>query len=194
MTRIEQLVSRIRELKPEPLETSIAAGKEVSDALCDSYGYSVKQEIGGKANGPGVYWFETNGTLLQYPFDVSKVYYVGKAEHLVSRLVSKIKADVDDGNKKFRSVAPSVFNYTYFNYIKAYGAKIWSVSLGKLISERTDLREIESLLFIAFLCKAGNYPFANKQGANPEIANRILASEADLAAVKSLYTYLNQKG
>lgn len=105
----------------------------------------------------GLYFIFTQRTLIQYPFDKSKLLYIGMSEKKTNSIGSRLTGHFGGVSKNvglvnYRKVEPLLFTYFNFDILKAN----WDFRI----------EDLESYFILSFVEHYGVYPICNnKTGA-----------------------------
>jgi hypothetical protein len=105
----------------------------------------------------GLYFIFTQKTFIQYPFDKSKLLYIGMSEKKTNSIGSRLVGHFEGKSKNvglvnYRKKAPLFFTYLNFEILKAN----WDFRI----------EDLESYFILSFVEHYGVYPICNnKTGA-----------------------------
>lgn len=105
----------------------------------------------------GLYFIFTQSTYIQYPFDISKLLYIGMSEKRTNSIGSRLIGHFEGKSKNiglvnYRKIEPLLFTYINFEILKAN----WDFRI----------EELESHFILSFVDNYGVYPICNnKTGA-----------------------------
>jgi hypothetical protein len=105
----------------------------------------------------GLYFIFTQDTFIQYPFDKSKLLYIGMSEKKTNSIGSRLIGHFEGKSKNvglvnYRMKAPLLFTYLNFDILKAN----WEFRI----------EDLESYFILSFVEHYGVYPICNnKTGA-----------------------------
>jgi len=105
----------------------------------------------------GLYFIFTQKTFIQYPFDKSKLLYIGMSERKTNSIGNRLSGHFEGKSKNvglvnYRKIEPLLFTYLNFDILKAnWGFRI---------------EDLESYFILRFVEHYGVYPICNnKTGA-----------------------------
>jgi hypothetical protein len=105
----------------------------------------------------GLYFIFTQNTFIQYPFEKSKLLYIGMSEKKTNSIGNRLNGHFDGKSKNvglvnYRKVEPLLFTYLNFDIIKSN----WNFRI----------EDLESYFILSFVEHFGVYPICNnKTGA-----------------------------
>ena len=105
----------------------------------------------------GLYFIFSQKTFIQYPFDKSKLLYIGMSERKTNSIGKRLVGHFEGKSKNvglvnYRKKAPLLFTYLNFDILKA----IWDFRI----------EDLESYFILSFVEHFGVYPICNnKTGA-----------------------------
>jgi len=105
----------------------------------------------------GLYFIFTKNTLIQYPFNKSRLLYIGMSEKKTNSIGSRLLGHFEGKSKNiglvnYRKIEPLLFTYLNFDILKAK----W----------RFSIEDLESYFILNFVGRYGVYPICNnKTGA-----------------------------
>ena len=114
----------------------------------------------------GLYFIFTQSIDIQYPFDKSKLLYIGMSEKKTNSIGSRLLGHFDGKSKNlgltnYRKVEPLLFTYINFEMLK----NIWQFRI----------EDLESYFILDFVKQYGVYPICNNKSGF-EIQNKTLTS------------------
>lgn len=112
----------------------------------------------------GLYFIFTTETYIQYPFDKSKLLYIGMSERKTNSIGSRLLGHYDGKSKNiglmnYRKITPLLFTYINFDILKAN----W----------KHKIEDLESYFILSFVDHYGVYPICNNK-TGYEVQNRDL--------------------
>lgn len=105
----------------------------------------------------GLYFIFTQNTFIQYPFDISKLLYIGMSEKKTNSIGNRLSGHFDGKSKNiglinYRKIEPLLFTYINFEVLKTN----WDFRI----------EDLESYFILSFVEHYGVYPICNnKTGA-----------------------------
>jgi hypothetical protein len=105
----------------------------------------------------GLYFIFTQKTFIQYPFDKSKLLYIGMSEKKTNSIGNRLSGHFEGKSKNvglvnYRKIEPLLFTYLNFNILRT----IWDFRI----------EDLESYFILSFVEHYGVYPICNnKTGA-----------------------------
>lgn len=105
----------------------------------------------------GLYFIFTQNTFIQYPFDISKLLYIGMSEKKTNSIGNRLSGHFDGKSKNigilnYRKIDPLLFTYLNFEVLKTN----WDFRI----------EDLESYFILSFVEHYGVYPICNnKTGA-----------------------------
>jgi hypothetical protein len=102
----------------------------------------------------GLYFIFTQKTFIQYPFDKSKLLYIGMSEKKTNSIGSRLGGHFGGMSKNvglsnYRKKAPLLFTYLNFDILKSnWGFRI---------------EDLESYFILSFVDRYGVYPICNNK-------------------------------
>ncbi len=105
----------------------------------------------------GLYFIFTQKTFIQYPFDKSKLLYIGMSERKTNSIGKRLIGHFEGKSKNvglvnYRKIEPLLFSYLNFDILKAN----WDFRI----------EDLESYFILSFVEHYGVYPICNnKTGA-----------------------------
>jgi hypothetical protein len=105
----------------------------------------------------GLYFIFTQKTFIQYPFDKSRLIYIGMSEKKTNSIGNRLSGHFEGKSKNiglvnYRKVGPLLFTYLNFDVLK----DSWDFRI----------EDLESYFILNFIEKFGVYPICNnKTGA-----------------------------
>jgi hypothetical protein len=105
----------------------------------------------------GLYFIFTQKTFIQYPFDKSKLLYIGMSERKTNSIGKRLNGHFEGKSKNvglvnYRKIEPLLFSYLNFEILKAN----WDFRI----------EDLESYFILSFVEHYGVYPICNnKTGA-----------------------------
>lgn len=114
----------------------------------------------------GLYFIFSQSIDIQYPFDKSKLLYIGMSERKTNSIGSRLLGHFEGKTKNvgltnYRKVEPLLFTYINFEMLK----NIWQFRI----------EDLESYFILNFLEHYGVYPICNNK-TGFEILNNILST------------------
>ncbi|MDR3048820.1 MAG: hypothetical protein LBV16_03135 [Elusimicrobiota bacterium] len=113
----------------------------------------------------GLYFIFSSNIQIQYPFDKSKLLYIGMSEKKTNSIGSRLIGHFEGKSKNiglgnYRKVEPLKFTYLNFDMLK----NIWNFSI----------EDLESYFILSFVKNFGIYPICNNK-TGFEILKNILS-------------------
>jgi len=114
----------------------------------------------------GLYFIFTQSIDIQYPFDVSKLLYIGMSERRTNSIGNRLINHFDGKSKNigltsYRQVEPLLFTYINFEMLR----RIWQFRI----------EDLESYFILDFVKQFGVYPICNNK-TGFEILNNTLTT------------------
>ena len=102
----------------------------------------------------GLYFIFSRSTDIQYPFDKSKLLYIGMSERKTNSIGSRLSSHFDGKSKNiglinYRKIEPLYFTYLNFEILE----NIW----------KYRVEDLESHFILNFVEKYGVYPICNNK-------------------------------
>jgi hypothetical protein len=102
----------------------------------------------------GLYFIFTSGTFIQYPFQKSRLLYIGMSEKKTNSIGSRLTGHFDGKSKNlglvnYRKVDPLYFTFINFEMLR----KFWN----------HRIEDLESYFILDFVEKYGVYPICNNK-------------------------------
>ena len=102
----------------------------------------------------GLYFIFTQTIEIQYPFDKSKLLYIGMSERKTNSIGSRLSGHFDGKSKNiglinYRKVEPLLFTYINFEMLK----NVWHLRI----------EDLESYFILDFVENFGVYPICNNK-------------------------------
>lgn len=114
----------------------------------------------------GLYFIFSQSTHIQYPFDKSRLLYIGMSERKTNSIGSRLMSHFDGKSKNvgltnYRKVEPLLFTYINFEMLQS----IWQFRI----------EDLESYFILNFVENYGVYPVCNNK-TGFEILNNVLST------------------
>ncbi|NGY37250.1 hypothetical protein FQU23_006945 [Flavobacterium sp. XN-5] len=114
----------------------------------------------------GLYFIFSQSIDIQYPFDKSKLLYIGMSERKTNSIASRLSGHFDGKSKNvgltnYRKVEPLLFTYINFEMLQ----NIWHFRI----------EDLESYFLLNFVERFGVYPICNNK-TGFEILNNTLST------------------
>ena len=102
----------------------------------------------------GLYFIFSQSIDIQYPFDKSKLLYIGMSERKTNSIASRLSGHFDGKSKNigltnYRKIEPLLFTYINFEMLRS----IWEFRI----------EDLESYFLLDFVDKYGVYPICNNK-------------------------------
>jgi hypothetical protein len=102
----------------------------------------------------GLYFIFSQSIDIQYPFEKSKLLYIGMSERKTNSIASRLSGHFDGKSKNvgltnYRKVEPLLFTYINFEMLRS----IWEFKI----------EDLESYFLLDFVDKYGVYPICNNK-------------------------------
>lgn len=115
----------------------------------------------------GLYFIFTKSIDINYPFDVSKLLYIGMSEKKTNSIGSRLIGHYDGKSKNvglssYRKVEPLLFTYINFEMLRS----IWDFKV----------EDLESYFLLDFVDKYGVYPICNNKTGHEILKNELITS------------------
>ncbi|MEI6866576.1 hypothetical protein [Flavicella sp.] len=112
----------------------------------------------------GLYFIFTQSIDIQYPFDKSKLLYIGMSERKTNSIGSRLLGHYDGKSKNlglsnYRKVEPLLFTYINFEMLKS----IWDFRI----------EDLESYFILNFVKHYGVYPICNNKSGFEILKNKL---------------------
>lgn len=112
----------------------------------------------------GLYFIFNQEMEIQYPFDRSRLIYIGMSEKITNSIGSRLSGHFDGTSKNvgllnYRKVQPLLFTYINFDVIKSE----W----------KYRIEDLESYFILDFVDKFGVYPICNNKTGFEVLHNKI---------------------
>ena len=126
----------------------------------------------------GLYFIFTQNTFIQYPFDKSKLLYIGMSEKKTNSIGNRLIGHFEGKSKNvgllnYRKKAPLLFTYLNFDIIKAN----WEFRI----------EDLESFFILSFVEQYGVYPICNNKKGSDIISSDLKVN------LKIDWKYFNNK-
>lgn len=115
----------------------------------------------------GLYFIFSKSIDINYPFDVSKLLYIGMSEKKTNSIGSRLIGHYDGKSKNvgltsYRAVEPLFFTYINFEMLRS----IWDYRI----------EDLESYFLIDFVKKYGVYPICNNKTGHEILKSELITS------------------
>jgi len=115
----------------------------------------------------GLYFIFSKSIDINYPFDVSKLLYIGMSEKKTNSIGSRLIGHYDGKSKNvglssYREVEPLFFTYINFEMLRS----IWDFRV----------EDLESYFLLDFVKKYGVYPICNNKTGHEILKREIITS------------------
>ncbi|WP_178989498.1 hypothetical protein [Winogradskyella schleiferi] len=115
----------------------------------------------------GLYFIFSKSIDINYPFDVSKLLYIGMSEKKTNSIGSRLIGHYDGKSKNvglssYRAVEPLFFTYINFEMLRS----IWDFRV----------EDLESYFLLDFVDKYGVYPICNNKTGYEILKNELITS------------------
>lgn len=115
----------------------------------------------------GLYFIFSQSIDIQYPFEKSKLLYIGMSERKTNSIASRLSGHFDGKSKNvgltnYRKVEPLLFTYINFEMLRS----IWEFKI----------EDLESYFLLDFVDKYGVYPICNNKTGFEILKNTLSTS------------------
>ena len=115
----------------------------------------------------GLYFIFSKSIDINYPFDVSKLLYIGMSEKRTNSIGSRLIGHYDGKSKNvgltsYRAVEPLFFTYINFEMLRS----IWDFRI----------EDLESYFLLDFVKNYGVYPICNNKTGQEILKNELITS------------------
>jgi hypothetical protein len=115
----------------------------------------------------GLYFIFSKSIDINYPFDVSKLLYVGMSEKKTNSIGSRLIGHYDGKSKNagltnYRKTEPLLFTYINFEMLRS----VWEYKI----------EDLESYFLLDFVDKYGVYPICNNKTSSEILKNELITS------------------
>lgn len=115
----------------------------------------------------GLYFIFSQSVDIQYPFEKSKLLYIGMSERKTNSIASRLSGHFDGKSKNigltnYRKVEPLLFTYINFEMLR----NIWEFKI----------EDLESYFLLDFVDKYGVYPICNNKTGFEILKNTLTTS------------------
>ncbi len=115
----------------------------------------------------GLYFIFSQSIDIQYPFDKSKLLYIGMSERKTNSIASRLSGHFDGKSKNigltnYRKIEPLFFTYINFEMLRS----IWEFRI----------EDLESYFLLDFVDKYGVYPICNNKTGFEILKNTLSTS------------------
>lgn len=115
----------------------------------------------------GLYFIFSKSIDINYPFDVSKLLYIGMSEKKTNSIGSRLIGHYDGKSKNvgltsYRTVEPLFFTYINFEMLRS----IWDFRI----------EDLESYFLLDFVKNYGVYPICNNKTGHEILKNELITS------------------
>lgn len=115
----------------------------------------------------GLYFIFSQSIDIQYPFEKSKLLYIGMSERKTNSIASRLSGHFDGKSKNigltnYRKVEPLLFTYINFEMLRS----IWEFRI----------EDLESYFLLDFVDKFGVYPICNNKTGFEILKNTLSTS------------------
>jgi hypothetical protein len=115
----------------------------------------------------GLYFIFSKSININYPFDVSKLLYIGMSEKKTNSIGSRLIGHYDGKSKNagltnYRKTEPLLFTYINFEMLRS----VWEYKI----------EDLESYFLLDFVDKYGVYPICNNKTSSEILKNELITS------------------
>lgn len=115
----------------------------------------------------GLYFIFTQSIDINYPFDKSKLLYIGMSEKKTNSIGSRLLGHFDGKSKNlglsnYRKTEPLLFTYINFEMLRS----VWGFRI----------EDLESYFLLDFVDKYGVYPICNNKTSSEILNNELITS------------------
>jgi hypothetical protein len=115
----------------------------------------------------GLYFIFSKSIDINYPFDVSKLLYIGMSEKKTNSIGSRLVGHYDGKSKNagltnYRKTEPLLFTYINFEMLRS----VWEYKI----------EDLESYFLLDFVDKYGVYPICNNKTSSEILKNELITS------------------
>lgn len=115
----------------------------------------------------GLYFIFSKSIDINYPFDVSKLLYIGMSEKKTNSIGSRLIGHYDGKSKNtglinYRKTEPLLFTYFNFEMLRS----VWEYKI----------EDLESYFLLDFVDKYGVYPICNNKTSSQILKNELITS------------------
>jgi hypothetical protein len=115
----------------------------------------------------GLYFIFSKSIDINYPFDVSKLLYIGMSEKKTNSIGSRLIGHYDGKSKNaglsnYRKREPLLFTYINFEMLRS----VWEYKI----------EDLESYFLLDFVNKYGVYPICNNKTSSQILKNELIIS------------------
>lgn len=115
----------------------------------------------------GLYFIFSQSIDIQYPFEKSKLLYIGMSERKTNSIASRLSGHFDGKSKNigltnYRKIEPLLFTYINFEMLRS----IWEFRI----------EDLESYFLLDFVDKFGVYPICNNKTGFEILKNTLSTS------------------
>lgn len=115
----------------------------------------------------GLYFIFSQSIDIQYPFEKSKLLYIGMSERKTNSIASRLSGHFDGKSKNiglsnYRKVEPLLFTYINFEMLRS----VWEYKI----------EDLESYFLLDFVDKYGVYPICNNKTGFEILKNTLSTS------------------
>ena len=115
----------------------------------------------------GLYFIFSKSIDINYPFDVSKLLYIGMSEKKTNSIGSRLIGHYDGKSKNaglsnYRKTEPLFFTYINFEMLRS----VW----------KFKIEDLESYFLLDFVDKYGVYPICNNKTSSEILKNELITS------------------
>ena len=115
----------------------------------------------------GLYFIFSQSIDINYPFDKSKLLYIGMSEKKTNSIGSRLIGHYDGKSKNvglsnYRKTEPLLFTYINFEMLR----RVWEFRI----------EDLESYFLLDFIDKYGVYPICNNKTSSEILKNELITS------------------
>lgn len=115
----------------------------------------------------GLYFVFSQSVEINYPFDTSKLLYIGMSEKKTNSIGSRLMGHYDGKSKNvgltnYRRREPLLFTYINFEMLRS----VWDFRI----------EDLESYFLLDFVSKYGVYPICNNKTSSEILKNKLITS------------------